>query len=259
MESNVVVLPGKWYQLRSGTADITQPVLWGLMHGLNDFVAGYMLANFTYAHHYSEAVTMLVVYSVIGFGGQLPVGFALDRIKRIQPFAVTSIILLLFAAGFYFIDPATAIVIAGFAGAGIHVTGGTICLHASDGKSGPLGIFTAPGVVGLALGGFLGRMSDIYLLLPVILIILTAIIIFNATIPPYQVQDKKQSQLDSHDWIMMILLLVMCFRSFIYDLANHSGLKTENAALIMGISAFAGKVIGGYVADVVGWKKYIYF
>ena len=31
-----------------------------------------------------------------------------------------------------------------------------------------------------------------------------------------------------------------------------------NGILIIGISAFAGKIIGGFVADKIGWKKFVY-
>src|SRR5688572_13919532 len=98
-----------------------QTLLWGLLHGVNDFVAGYMLANFAFSHSYSDSLTMLVVYAVIGFGGQLPVGFWLDKQKQIKPFAIVSVLLLVLSTAVYFVDPYLAIIITGAAGAGIHV------------------------------------------------------------------------------------------------------------------------------------------
>ena len=70
---------------------LSQPLLWGLLHGLNDFAAGYMLANFAIHHNYTDSFSMLVVYAILGFGGQLPVGMLMDRQKLIRPFAVVSI------------------------------------------------------------------------------------------------------------------------------------------------------------------------
>jgi FSR family fosmidomycin resistance protein-like MFS transporter len=236
-----------------------QPLLWGLLHGLNDFVAGYMLANFTYKHQYKDAVTMLVIYAIIGFGGQLPVGFWLDKQKQIKPFATFSILILLLAIGCYFLDPFIAIILSGVAGAGIHVTGGAVCLQVNENKSGPLALFTAPGVLGLTLGGFLGNISTIYLIIPAIAIVLLAIKIFYYGLPFYQAQNKNTaSQLDAHDFIMLGILLIMCFRSFIYDVINNVALNYQHGILIIGISAFAGKIIGGYLADFIGWKKFVY-
>lgn len=235
-----------------------QPLLWGLLHGLNDFVAGYMLANFAFSNNYDDSLTLLVVYAVIGFGGQLPVGIWLDKQKQIKPFAVVSVVLLVLSTLFYFVDPVTGIIITGFAGAGIHVTGGAICLHVHNDKSGPLGTFTAPGVLGLTLGSILGSMSSAYLLIALIAIVILAILIFKHDVPAYQAQNKNVSQLDAHDWIMLSILLIMCFRSFIFDVINGAIFQFEHGILILGISAFFGKIIGGFLADTIGWKKFIY-
>ncbi|HEY8690716.1 MAG TPA: MFS transporter [Chitinophagaceae bacterium] len=237
---------------------LNQPLLWGLLHGVNDFVAGYMLANFAFNHNYSDSFTMLVVYAILGFGGQLPVGFLLDKQKQVKPFAIISISILLFSTAFYFIDPYIAIILTGFAGGGIHVTGGAICLQVNEDKSGPLGLFTAPGVLGLTLGGILGSMSSSYLLIALIAIIILATLIFKQGVPAYQAQNKKGSQLDTHDWIMLGILLIMCFRSFVFDIVNNVSLHFEHGILVLGISAFCGKIIGGFLADKIGWKKFVY-
>ena len=192
--------------MRSHTTS-NQPLLWGLLHGLNDFVAGYMLANFTYTHQYKDAVTALIIYAIIGFGGQLPVGFWLDKQKQIKPFASVSIVFLLLAIAFYFIDTFVAIIITAIAGAGIHVTGGAVCLQVNENKSGPLALFTAPGVLGLTLGGFLGNISSLYLIIPALAVIFLAIKIFYSGLPLYQAQNKNHaSQLDKHDFMMLGIL-----------------------------------------------------
>ena len=238
---------------------IHQPLMWGLLHGVNDFVAGFMLANFTLNNSSSDSLTMLVIYAVIGFGGQLPVGFLLDKQKQIKPFAITSIFLLLLSAVIYFIDSSVAIILTGVASAVVHVTGGAVCLQTNEDKSGPLGIFTAPGVLGLTLGSITGLLSSSYLLIAIAAIIILGILILKRPLPVYQVHNKIQgSQLDSHDWIMLSILLVMCFRSFIFDIINAASIRFENGILIFGISAFLGKIIGGFLADKIGWKKFIY-
>lgn len=236
-----------------------QPLLWGLLHGLNDFAAGYMLANFAFHHQYGESFTLLVIYAILGFGGQLPVAFLLDKQKQLKPFAVISVSLLILSTAMYSIDPFIAIIVTGLAGAGIHVTGGAICLQVNKGRSGPLGVFTAPGVLGLTMGGILGTMPYSCLYLALAAIIIVAALIFKQGLPVYQVQHKKNGeQLDSHDLIMLGILLIMCFRSFIFDVINAAALQLEYGMLVFGISAFLGKIIGGYLADRIGWKKFIY-
>lgn len=235
-----------------------QPALWGLLHGLNDFAAGFMLANYTFTHNYAQSFILIVVYSIIGFGGQLPVGFWVDHKKQLRPFAFISIISLVTAMLVYFIDGYTAIILSGIASAFVHVTGGAVCLQVNNNKTGPLALFTAPGVLGLTLGGVLGRFSVFGLWFAVVLVLLVAFFIFKTRLPQYAAPEKKQSELDAHDWLMLGILLFMCFRSFIFDIINHVAQQYPNGIVIIGISAFAGKIIGGFVADKIGWKKFVY-
>lgn len=235
-----------------------QPILWGLLHGLNDFAAGFMLANYTFAHNYSQSFVLIVVYSIIGFGGQLPVGFWVDYKRQLKPFAFISIISLLAAILVYFIDGYTGIILSGVASAFVHVTGGAVCLQVNDNKTGPLALFTAPGVLGLTLGGVLGKFSVYGLWFVMMLVLLMAFFILRKPLPFYKPAEKKQSELDTHDWLMLGILLFMCFRSFIFDVINHVAQQYPNGIVIIGISAFAGKIIGGFVADKIGWKTFVY-
>ncbi len=235
-----------------------QPLLWGTLHGLNDFAAGFMLANYTLTHSNNDAFLFIVIYSIIGFGGQLPVGFWLDYKKQVKPFASASLILLPLAVMAYFISAEAGIILSGFASAFVHVTGGAVCLQVNENKTGPLALFTAPGVLGLTLGGVLGQYGDWQLAIVGIMILPVAFLIIKSKLPAYQQQEKKGSELDAHDWLMLSILLIMCFRSFIFDVINRVAHDFENGILIIGIAAFAGKIIGGFVADKIGWKKFVY-
>ena len=241
-----------------------QPVLWGLLHGLNDFTAGFMLAHYTYHHNASNSFLFIVVYSIIGFGGQLPVGFWIDHKNQLQPFAAASLILLPASILLFFINAETGIIFSGIAAAFVHVTGGAVCLltetrgEVHDNKTGLLAIFTAPGVLGLTIGGAMGMFSIHSLWFIIAAVAIVGLLIWSNDLPVYKVAEKKQSELDAHDFIMLGILLLMCFRSFIFDIINHVAHDYENGILIIGISAFAGKIIGGFVADKIGWKNFVY-
>ena len=235
-----------------------QPLLWGLLHGLNDFAAGYMLASYTFTRTHQESFSFIILYAIIGFGGQLPVGLWMDQKKQIRPFANASIIALPLAILVFYIDAGAGIIFSGIASALVHVTGGAICLQVSENKTGPLALFTAPGVLGLTFGGLLGTLSSAWLSVCGFLVIITICLIAKQTTPSYQSPEKKQSELDGHDWLMLGILLVMCFRSFLFDLLNHVAQDFNQGVIIIGVSAFAGKIIGGMLADKIGWKKYLY-
>jgi MFS transporter, FSR family, fosmidomycin resistance protein len=236
----------------------THPILWGVYHGLNDFVAGFMLANFTYNSSSSSSILFVVLYSIVGFGGQLPLGFWLDAKKQLKPFANASLMLLPLSISCFLINKELGIIISGIASAFIHVTGGAICLEVHNNKITPLSVFTAPGVFGLTLGGILGQYSLMPLITAAVFVLLTILFIYKSKLPIYNSLQKQTNQLDSHDYIMFGLLLIMCFRSFIFDVINTVAQQHSDGLLIIGISAFAGKIIGGIVADKIGWKKYVY-
>jgi MFS transporter, FSR family, fosmidomycin resistance protein len=235
-----------------------QPLLWGLLHCLNDFTAGYMLANYTYAHDYASSFLLIILYSVVAFGGQLPVGFWLDHKKKITPFAMASILLLAFAVPAYFADAGAGILLSAFASAFVHVTGGAVCLQIHEQKTGPLALFTAPGVLGLTFGGAIGAAGVWVLLVALVLVVCIGVLVFSAGLPAYRQPEKKASELDAHDWLMLGILLVMCFRSFLFDIINYVAHDYDYGILIIGLCAFAGKIVGGFLADKIGWKKYVY-
>jgi hypothetical protein len=113
-------------------------------------------------------------------------------------------------------------------------------------------------VLGLTLGSLLGIMSPVYLFFVILMIIVIVVLIFKKGIPAYQAASRDEQLLDTHDLIMMGILLIMCFRSFIFDVMNSAAFHFENGVLVFGISAFLGKIIGGTLADKIGWKKFIY-
>ncbi len=229
-----------------------QPILWGILHGLNDFAAGFMLANYTFNNSSSNTILYLLIYSIIAFGGQLPIGFWLDNKQQIKPFAKASLFLLPLSIIAFFITAEVGIIFSGIASAFVHVTGGTVCLQVNEDKVGPLGLFTAPGVFGLTLGGIFGQYSLTPLIFIGLLVLVVSFLILRSTLPSYHIQKNKQSQLDGHDYIMLGLLLIMCFRSFIFDIINHIAQQYSDGLLIIGISAFLGKIIGGFIADKIG-------
>ena len=222
-------------------------------------MAGYLLAHYAFAVAPQQSFFVLIIYSILAFGGQLPVGLWLDSKRDLKTFGCVSVVLLLAACLASFIDPFTAIIISGISSAGIHVVGGCVCLMVNEEKITPLGIFTAPGVAGLALGGFCGAINGNWMLVPLIIASVLFLLIIQNGFPAYHLRRKEtETAMDTHDMLMMILLLVMSLRSFLFDLLNSFSQQYEYGLLILGLSAFAGKIIGGFFADTVGFKRWVY-
>jgi MFS transporter, FSR family, fosmidomycin resistance protein len=240
--------------------EMALPLTWGLLHGLNDFASGFVLSHYMLSQAYSNSYILLIVYSILAFGFQLPLGLLLDKTKNLELFGFASLYLLLTGIACFFINPYLSVVLVGLASAGVHVVGGSVCLLLHNDKTGPLGIFTAPGVVGLTLGLLAGAGSVLLIAIPVVGVLGCLFVLVKIGFPKYLVQGKKEAgnQLDNHDWVMIGLLLIMCGRSLVYDVINHFAQDVENGVLILGGSAFAGKLIGGFAADKMGWKRWVY-
>lgn len=235
-------------------------ILFGAGHGLNDFIAGYLLANLSVKSNNWQLNTFsFLAYSIIAFGGQLPAGIVLDKVKKIKLFSLLSLSLMILAIALSYLNIYAAIVVSGFASAFIHVCGGTAC-YVSDNKNATLaGIFTSPGVIGLISGGILGGMQFHFfycLLLPALVLLLCLI---KMELPAYNSQQeaKSESLLDTHDFFMLVLLLAIAFRSLFWNVLHMMCFENTHWLLGLGLSAATGKLLGGYLTNKVGWKKFV--
>ena len=193
--------------------EISTSLYWGLLHGMNDMIAGFLLMHYTWQNDSQASFIALLTYSLLAFGGQLPLGIWVDRQQNLKAFGQVAIFCLILGAACSFQNVFLAIVLAGIASAGIHVIGGAICLQLNDEKVTPLGIFTAPGIAGLALGGFLGHLAIGWIMLPAASVFILYFLLAKNGWPTYVAKNKMQEELfDAHDWLMILLLLIMTLR-----------------------------------------------
>ena len=98
-----------------------------------------------------EGTTLILLYNTLAFSTQCLVGLLEDRIGHVRLVEAFSLILL--ALGFFVPAPMTVkICMIGLGNSLFHVTGGIETLQNCRGKARDLGIFVAPGAVGLVLG-----------------------------------------------------------------------------------------------------------
>jgi MFS transporter, FSR family, fosmidomycin resistance protein len=240
----------------------TLPLAWGLLHGINDWVAGYMIISYSLHHPIQYTTIALLIYTILGFGGQLPVGMWIDKRNNLSPFITTSLLLLVASIPAFWLHDLSGIIIAGFSSAFLHVTGGSICLQNANEKSTPLGLFTAPGVLGLTLGIASGNLS-MWWLGAAIAGVLLVIALFNLRSTTKYAMPRVQggeahALVEGHDWIMIAILLAATLRSFLYEVINLFSHNWQYGLLVIGIAAFVGKIVGGFLADKIGWRRWVY-
>jgi FSR family fosmidomycin resistance protein-like MFS transporter len=230
-------------------------------HGLNDLLAGYYLGSIVRdEHNLVQGGLALLIYNLLAFGGQYPVALWLEQLKSPKRFLICGYTLNGIAVAFFAILPHLAVVLMGLASAMYHVAGGSVC--AKDNKAANIGLFAAPGVLGLIAGGFFavqGYQLTSYLL-PSVLLFLFFLLKIKIQYD-YNVEVSKipvSAVPDRHDIVMILLLTVISLRSALWNIFQLINENNYEWVLAIGIAAFAGKIAGGWVADRIGWRLYIF-
>lgn len=207
----------------------------------------------------------ILLYDVVAFAFQLPVGIALDKLDKNSLAAMLSyalvgggVLLSLVPVAFF---EWLAVLLLAAGNALFHCAGGLCVLNISQKHAGPSGIFIATGAVGVFLGTFsaqYGRLQVAFSLL--VLLFLCASItrvvqkvnkkywnIYNA---PFAIPEFSSRTL--------LAIFLLCF---VVALRSYTGMvmafpwKSEMLLLALSIfGVFAGKALGGMVADRIGFR-----
>ncbi len=226
--------------------------IYGLAHGINDFIAGYLLSALSvYAAGNQYNSIAFLMYSIIAFGGQLPAGIVVDKQHQVKRYSIVALICMIAAVSIAKLHIFSAILLSGIGSAFIHVCGGAICYTADNKNSTLLGIFTSPGVIGLILGGILGANPNPYFYYVAIPILFLIVLIYRMDDSPKteSVSNNKDYTPEIHDYLMMLLLLAISFRSLIWNILHMLSIGKNDWLIAMAFSAAAGKLIGGILSN----------
>ena len=207
----------------------------------------------------------ILLYDVVAFAFQLPVGIALDKLDKNSSAAMLSYALVsggvvLSLVPVEFLEWLAVLLLA-VGNALFHCAGGLCVLNISQKHAGPSGIFIATGAVGV----FLGTLSAQYGRLQVAFSLLVLLFLCASITRVVQKVNKKYwnihnvpfaiPELPSHTLIAIALLnLVVALRSYV-GMVMAFPWKSEMLLLVLSIlGVFAGKALGGVVADRIGFR-----
>jgi MFS transporter, FSR family, fosmidomycin resistance protein len=230
-------------------------------HGLNDFVAGYMLGNMLYLQTGMRDVAVgFLIYNVLAFGGQYFAARFLEKVSNIKPIITACALFNVIAVGLFHLIPQLSLVLAGCASAVYHVAGASACIR--ENKAAPIGVFAAPGIIGLAIAGYLSYLKiDIRLFLSIVCVTfvgLMQLIQLPSSDKQSKVEDEKKDHrvIDNHDVLMILLLGIISMRSAVWNIFQVIHEHNYTWLLAIAASAFLGKILGGWISDKIGWKLY---
>ena len=228
-------------------------MVYGLCHALVDASSAFLVLGAIDAK--DDLWLSIVLYNALAFGLQVPFGFLLDKYGQ-SKFVSISGLFCLIAAYFAIRTPFLAVVLAGTGNALFHIGGGQVALSINNRKAMYPAIFVAPGGIGLALGIYLSlsHITVNLFLFPVFLIIMIGVV-FITKIPAFSVEKPSVQKFNTILLIIVLLMLSICIRSLI-GLSIYFPWKSNTyLLLILTFSVAFGKVLGGILADKLGWMK----
>jgi hypothetical protein len=219
-------------------------------HGLNDLLAGWLLGGEMPEHTLWGRLPWLVVYAALAFAGQMPAAWMIDRSRRLAPWLAASLAMMAAVVAMRGYSLGGAIIVSGVASALCHVAGGALAMQLPRGER-ALGWFSAPGIVGLTLGGWLGHTQGApagwIVILPLALLGGCFALRGRWREHPEEEAALPTPTVDAHDGLMLLLLLALTLRSALWDLVQAVDLGNPYALFLIAASAAAGKVFGGWM------------
>lgn len=197
----------------------------------------------------TDMTTLLLIYNTLAFSTQCLVGLVTDRVNCHAK--LTAIACLAVALGYILpLPPIATGMVVGLGNSVFHVCGGTTTLKDSGGRAAPLGIFVAPGSVGLILGTLWPQVGLLFALS--LIICAGAIFIVGrgkaAAVPP-------ETEENGGILPVVVLLLAVAVRAIGGTAVSFPWKTTEVLSVVMVAAVFAGKTAGGFMCDRLGARN----
>ncbi len=193
--------------------------------------------------------TLVLLYNTLAFSTQCLVGVAADRLHRHGPGACGSLAVVA-AAALLPAAPLVRVCLIGLGNSVFHVAAGARTLERSRGKAGSLGVFVAPGAVGLALGL---QFPALRVLFAVLAIALAAVRLPVARGEGAAVPAPKARPLPVAD--VVLLTGAVAVRAVGGSVVQFPWQTTAALSLLTVAFVFAGKALGGALCDRLGPVK----
>ena len=207
----------------------------------------------------------ILLYDIVAFTLQLPIGIALDQLDKNSYAALLSYALVGAGVILSLVPIALlewpAILLLAIGNALFHSAGGLSVLNISQKHAGPSGIFIATGAIGVFLGTQSAQMERLQiafsLLVLLFLCALITLVVQKVNKKYWNVHNVSFdiSELSFNTLLAIVLLsLVVALRSYV-GMVMAFPWKSEMLLLVLSIlGVFAGKALGGVVADRIGFR-----
>lgn len=195
--------------------------------------------------------TLILLYNTMAFSGQALWGLAADRFRR-QKYGTAVSCFMIAVGAFLPLPPLLRTALLGLGNCGFHVGGGTRVLRERGKRAAMLGVFVAPGSVGLVLGILwpgLRTWLALGLLFCGVLILLDQEV--ERTVGEFAPATASGKRL----WVPLALLLTVAVRSYGGFAVATPWKTTVFSTVLSALAVFGGKIAGGLLADRLGVRR----
>ena len=206
----------------------------------------------------ADLTGLILLYNTLAFSTQCLVGLAADRIGKHVPAASASMALVVLGYALP-VPAAVRVVLIGTGNRVFHVAAGTVTLAESGGKAGKLGVFVAPGAIGVTLGTLFSSLGWVFAVLLALAALaeiplahfLTAA---SAERPRTGVGKPAPAHTDGRFSLSAVLLLTaaVAVRAVGGSVVRFPWKTGAAAALILTAAVWLGKTAGGFLCDRLG-------
>lgn len=207
----------------------------------------------------------ILLYDIVAFTLQLPIGIALDQLDKNSYAALLSYALVGAGVILSLVPIALlewpAILLLAIGNALFHSAGGLSVLNISQKHAGPSGIFIATGAIGVFLGtqsAQMGRLQIAFSLLVLLFLCASITRVVQKVNKKYWNIHNVPFAIPEFSSRTLLAIFLLCF---VVALRSYTGIvmafpwKSEMLLLALSIlGVFAGKALGGMVADRIGFR-----
>lgn len=228
----------------------------GGAHGAVDFVTAWALTTVALNLPFERATIVVLVYNLVASGAQVVVADFADRALAHRKAALLGIAAVAVGAHCSALHEMVSITVLGLGSALFHVGAGALAVLATPRRASGLSIFSAPGIMGLALGATSAMRGDSWAFgVGMLALVLSGLLIARvAQHPPPEVAPTPRESNRPLNIAAVLLLIAIGARSSMWNGIDMVATNMERA-LLVAIAAGTGKLLGGVLADRIGRRR----
>lgn len=220
-----------------------------LFNAFAHFAVDGLCASCIFGSEQGTLLIYLVLYNTLAFSTQCFVGMIQDKTRKAEIWALVSVLMIITGWALP-VHQMIRMVLIGLGNSGFHVAGGIFTLESSS-KAWPLGIFVAPGAMGLTLGTLFPETGPVFAV--ILAVYALSIIPLSKRHVPVRLEPLSGKESGKNAMFSTVLLsAAVAVRAIGGSIVEFSWKQGAVLTVLMTAFVVAGKMFGGAVCDRFG-------